>query len=161
MPSLSLSLSLSLPSLSTFTNPSIDTKIPSKLSSDYVVHTIPLRADAVLVTQRPYRTNPKIAQTIQDEPKKLLDVGFIYEIEHYDWVSPIVCVLKKNVNLRVCVDFKKLNANTIKDHYPLPYMETILEILSGHEAYSFVDRFSGYNQVKIQASDQHKTTFAT
>ena len=131
------------------------------IDEQIVVHTIPLRADAIPVTQRPYRTNPKIAQTIQEELKKLLDVGFIYEIEHSDWVSPIVCVPKKNGKLRVCVDFKKLNANTIKDHYPLPYTETILERLAGHEAYSFLDGFSGYNQVKIQASDQHKTTFAT
>ena len=54
------------------------------ISEEVVVHTIPLRADAILVTQKPYRTNPKITQTIQDELKKLLDVGFIYEIEHLD-----------------------------------------------------------------------------
>ena len=131
------------------------------IDEQIVVHTIPLRVDAILVTQRPYRTNPRIAQTIQEELKKLLDVGFIYEIEHFDWVSPIVCVPKKNGKLRVCVDFKKLNANTIKDHYPLPYTKTILERLVGHEAYSFLDGFSGYNQVKIHATNQHKTTFAT
>ena len=86
------------------------------ISEEVVVHTIPLRADAKPITQRPYRTNPKVAQTIQDELKKLLDVGFIYEIEHSDWVSPIVCVPKKNGKLSGCVDFKKLNAHTIKDH---------------------------------------------
>jgi hypothetical protein len=69
------------------------------IDEQIVVHTIPLRVDAVPVTQRPYRTNPKIAQAIQDELKKLLDVGFIYEIEHSDWVSPIVCVPKKNGTL--------------------------------------------------------------
>jgi len=52
------------------------------ISKEVVVHTIPLRADAIPVTQRPYITNPKVAQTIQDELKRLLDVGFIYEIEH-------------------------------------------------------------------------------
>jgi len=61
-------------------------------------------------------------------------VGFIYEIEHSDWVSPIVCVPKKNGNLRVCVDFKKLNVCTIKDHYLLSYVESILEGLDGHKA---------------------------
>ena len=91
------------------------------IDENIIVHTIPLRADAIPVTERPYRTNPKIAHTIQEELKKLLDVGFIYEIEHSDWVSPIVCVPKKNGKLRVCVDFKKLNSCTVKDHYPLPY----------------------------------------
>ena len=119
------------------------------IDEQIVVHTIPLRVDAIPITQRPYRMNPKISQTIQEELKKLLDVGFIYEIEHSDWVSPIVCVPKKNGKLRVCVDFKKLNANTIKDHYPLPYTESILERLAGHEAYSFLDGFNGYNQIKI------------
>ena len=118
-----------------------------------MVHTIPLRVDVVPVTQSPYKTNPKIAQTIQDELKKLLDVGFIYEIEHSDWVSPIVCVPKKNGKLIVCVDFKKLNACTIKESYPLPYIESILERLGGHEAYSFLDGFSGYNQVNIDVVD--------
>jgi len=88
--------------------------------------------------------------------KKLLDVAFIYEIEHYDCVSPIVCVPEKNGNLNVCVDFKKLNAWTIKDHYPLPYTEPILERLVRNEACSFLDGFSGYNQVKIDVVDQHK-----
>jgi len=91
------------------------------ISEEVVVHTIPLRTDAKPISQRPYRTNPKVAFTIQEELKKMLDVGFIYEIEHSDWVSPIVCVPKKNGKLRVCVDFKKLNAHTVKDHYPLPY----------------------------------------
>jgi len=86
-----------------------------------MVHIMPLRVDAIMVTQRPYRTNLNIVQSIHDELKKLLDVGFIYEIEHPEWVSPIVCVPKKNGKLMVCVDFNKLNAFTIKDHYPLSY----------------------------------------
>jgi len=72
-----------------------------------------------------------------------------------------MCVPKNNGKLRVCVDFKKLNACTIKHHYPLPYTTSILERLVGHEAYNFLDGFSGYNQVKIDVADQHKTTFAT
>ena len=83
------------------------------IDENIVVHTIPLRADAIPVTERPYRTNPKIAHTIHEEFKKLMDVGFIYEIELLDWVSPIVCVPKKNDKLRVCVDFKKLNSCTV------------------------------------------------
>ena len=72
-----------------------------------------------------------------------------------------MCVPKKNDKLRVYVNFKKLNSCTVKYHYPLPYTETILERLVGHEAYNFLDGFSGYNQVKIHLADQHKTTFET
>ena len=57
------------------------------------------------------------------------------------------------------MDFKKLNACMIKDHYPLPHTKTILERLAGHEAYNFLDGFNRYNQVKIDPADQHKTTF--
>ena len=92
---------------------------------------------------------------------KLLDVGFIYEVEHIEWVSPIVIVMKKNGNMRVCVDLKKFNATTIRDHYPLPFIEDVLERVVGHEAYIFLDRFSGYNQVSIDPKDQHKMAFAT
>jgi len=131
------------------------------ISEEVVVHTIPLRVDAKPISQRPYRTNPKVALTIQEKLKKLLGVGFIYKIEHFDWASLIVCVPKKNEKLRVCVYFKKLNAHTIKDHYPLPYIGSILERLAGHEAYSFLDGFSSYNQFKITVANQHKTAFAT
>lgn len=102
-----------------------------------------------------------MARIVQEELQKLLDAQFIYEIENSEWVSPIVCVPKKNGKTRVCVDYKKLNAYTIKDHFPLPFTKSILERVAGHEMYSFLDGFSGYNQVRIHQDDQHKTTFAT
>ena len=88
-----------------------------------------------------------MARIVQDALQKLLDAHFIYEIEHSEWVSPIVCVPKKNGKTRVCVDYKKLNAYTVKDHIPLPFTKSILERVAGHEMYSFLDGFSGYNQV--------------
>ncbi len=75
-------------------------------------------------------------------------------------MSPIVVVPKKSGNLRVCVNLKKVNAATIRDNYPLPITEHILERVAGKEAYSFLDGFSGYNQVSIALQDQHKTAFA-
>ena len=98
---------------------------------------------------------------VKDEINKLLDAGFIYEIEPIEWVSRIVIVMKKNGKIRVCVDLKKVNAATVRDHYPLPFIEHVLERVVGHEAYSFLDGFSGYNQVSIDPKDQHKTAFAT
>ena len=126
-----------------------------------VVHTIPLMEDVVPKAQRPYIANPNMARIVQDELHKLLDAQFIYEIEHSKWVSPIVCVPKKNIKTRVFVDYKKLNAFTVKDHFPLPFIKSILERVAGHEMYIFLDGFSGYNYVQIHHDDQHKTTFAT
>ena len=63
--------------------------------------------------------------------------------------------------MRVCVNYKKLYAYTAKDHFPIPFTESILERVAGHEMYNFLDGFNGYNQVQIHPDDQHKTTFAT
>ena len=112
-----------------------------------VTHNIPMTPDATPVKQRPYPMNPKHAHAVKEEIDKLMRVGFIYEIEHTDWVSPIVIVMKKNGKIRVCVNYKKVNAATKRDNYPLPYTKHMLERVAGKEAYSFLDGFSGYNQV--------------
>ena len=123
-------------------------------------HTIPMREDAKPRKQRPYTYNDTFAKKIKEEIDKLLEADFIYEIEHTDWVSPIVVVPKKNGKLRVCVNLKQVNAATIRDNYPLPITNHVIERVVGKAAYSFLDGFSGYNQVSIDPKDQHKTTFA-
>ena len=65
------------------------------------------------------------------------------------------------MKIRVCQDFRKLNAATKKDYFPLPFTDIILDHVSGQECYSFLDGFSGYNQVSIRLEDQLKTTFTT
>ena len=95
--------------------------------------------------QRPYTYNDNFGQKIKEEIDKLLDAEFIYEIEHTEWVSPIVVVPKKNGKLRVCVNLKQVNAATIRDNYPLPITGHVLEWVAGKQAYSFLDGFSGYN----------------
>ena len=124
-------------------------------------HTIPLREDAKPSRQHPYTYNETFAKKIKEEIDKLKDAEFIYEIEHTEWVSSIVVVPKKNGKLRVCINLKKVNAATIRDNYPLPITEHVLEWVAGKEAFSFLDGFSGYNQVSIDPKDQHKIAFAT
>ena len=85
----------------------------------------------------------------EKEINHLKEVGFIYEIEHTQRVLLVVVVPKKNGKLRVCVNLKKVNAATIRDHYPLPIMDHILERVVGASAYSFLDGFFGYNQLFI------------
>ena len=76
-------------------------------------HTIPMKEDAKPTRQRPYTYNDTFAKKIKEELDKLKEAQFIYEIEHTDWVSPIVIVPKKNGKLRVCVNLKKVNTATI------------------------------------------------
>ena len=124
-------------------------------------HTIPMKDDAKPRKQRPYTYNDNFGRKIKEEIDKLLEAEFIYEIEHTEWVSPIVIVPKKNGKLRVCVNLKQVNAATVRDNYPLPITDHVLERVAGKKAFSFLDGFSGYNQVSIALQDQHKTAFAT
>ena len=124
-------------------------------------HKIVLEDDAKPVRQRQHRLNPKYSLMVKEELDKLLEVGFIYPVPHSEWVSPIVMVLKKNGKIRICQDFRKLNAATKKDYFPLPFTDSILDAVAGHECYSFLDGFSGYNQFKIAKENQLKTTFTT
>jgi hypothetical protein len=105
--------------------------------------------------------NPKYSLLVKEEIEKLLEIGFIYPVPYSEWVSPIVIVPKKNGKIRICQDFRKLNNATKKDYFPLPFTDTILDAVAGQECYSFLDGFSGYNQIRIALEDQLKTTFTT
>jgi hypothetical protein len=128
---------------------------------DICQHQIVLEPNAKPVRQRQYRMNPKYFLMVKEEIDKLLECGFIYPVPYSEWVSPIVVVLKKNGKLRICVDFRKLNNVTQKDYFPLPFTDAILDGVAGHECYSFLDGFSGYNQVMIALACRAYTTFTT
>ena len=68
-------------------------------------------------------------------------------------------VPKKNGKWRICVDYRELNKATQKDHFPLPFIDQVLDTLAGKKFFSFLDGFSGYNQIQIAPEDQDKTTF--
>ncbi|GJS37742.1 reverse transcriptase domain-containing protein [Tanacetum coccineum] len=100
-----------------------------------------------------------------------------FSIKGGPWVSPVHCVPKKGgmtvvkndendliptrlvTGWRVCIDYRKLNEATRKDHFPLPFMDQMLERLAGNQFYCFLDGFSGYFQIPIDPKDQEKTTF--
>ena len=87
--------------------------------------------------------NPNYAKKVKEELDALLKTGFIAKIRSSDWLFPIVVVPKKNGKLRVCVDFRKLNEQTIKDPFPLPFTNTMLDQIAGFEMYSFGDGYMG------------------
>ncbi|GJZ01537.1 hypothetical protein Tco_0519498 [Tanacetum coccineum] len=118
-----------------------------------------------------------VIEVVKKEIMKLLDTGIIYPIADSPWVSPIHCVLKKGgiivvtnkndelvptrtvTGWRVCIDYRKLNEATAKDHFPLPFMDQMLERLAGNKYFCFLDGFSGCFQIPIDPNDQEKTTF--
>ncbi|CAN6589038.1 unnamed protein product [Malus baccata var. baccata] len=123
------------------------------------------------------RLNPPMMEVVKKEIIKLLDCGVIYPISDSRWVSPVQCVPKKSgvtvvtnaknelvptriqTGWRVCIDYRKLNATTRKDHFPLPFIDQMLERLAGYVFDCFLDGYSGYNQIVITPDDQEKTTF--
>jgi len=105
------------------------------------------------------RMNPALKDIVKEELQKLLDAGFIYPISYSEWVSPLVLVPKKNGKWRICVDYRELNKATDKEHFSFPFIDQVLDGLVGKKLFSFLDGFSGYNQIQINPKDQGKTTF--
>nr|GEX73614.1 reverse transcriptase domain-containing protein [Tanacetum cinerariifolium] len=143
-----------------------DDKLPVIIAKDLSVE-----EKTALITRR---VNPKIHDVIKNEVFKLLDAGLIYPITDSPWVGPVQCVPIKGgftvveneliltrlvTGWRVCIDYQKLNEATRNDHFPLPFMDQMLERLAGNQYYCFLDSFSGYFQIPIDPKDQEKTTF--
>ena len=103
--------------------------------------------------------NAMLKEIVKDELQKFLKVDFIYPISDNQWVSLLVIVPKKNGKWRICIDYRELNKTTLKDHFPLPFIDQVLDTLAGKKLVSFLDGFSGYNQIKIALEDQDKTIF--
>ena len=103
--------------------------------------------------------NPALKNIVKEELQKLPNVGFVYPIPNGKWVSPLVIVPKKNGKWWICVDYTNLNKATQKDYFPLLFIDQVLDTLFGKKFFSFLDGFSGYNQIQISLKDQDKTTF--
>jgi hypothetical protein len=131
------------------------------ISPDLCTHRIYIKEDCRPICQPQRRMNPNLKEILKEELQKLLNAGFIYPISDSEWASPLVIVPKKNGKWRVCVDYRALNKATQKDHFPLPFIDQVLDSLSGKKFFSFLDGFSGYNQIKIAPQDQDKTTFTS
>ena len=122
-------------------------------------HRIYISPDCKPVRQPQRRINPALRDIVKNELQKLLNVGFRYPISDSQWVSPLVIVPMKGGKWRVCIDYRELNAATKKDHFTLPFVNQVLDNLAGKKYFSFLDGFSGYNQIQIAPEDQDKTTF--
>ena len=98
---------------------------------------------------------------IEKEVKKLFDAKIIISLRFSKWVANLVPVRKKNREIRLCIDFRKLNRVSLKDNYPLPKMDHILQRVFRSQRMSMLDGFSGYNQIAVHPDDQDKTAFTT
>lgn len=147
------------------------------ISPTMCTHRIELIDGAKLVREFQRRLNPTMQEVVKKEVLKLLEEGIIYPVATSEWVSLVHVVpkkagfsveanekgemvaVRKETVWRMCIDFRKLNMATNKDHFPLPFIDQMLENLAGYAYYCFLDGISGYYQVPIAPEDQAKTTF--
>ena len=147
------------------------------ISPSICMHKILLEENVKPSVELQRRLNPVMKEVVRKEVLKWLNAGFIYAISDSPWVSPVHVVPKKGgftvirnekneliptrtvTGWRVCIDYRKLNTATKKDHFPLPFIDQMLDRLAGHPHFCFLDGYSGYNQIAIAPEDQEKTTF--
>ncbi|KAL4283080.1 hypothetical protein GQ457_16G019070 [Hibiscus cannabinus] len=147
------------------------------ISPTICMHKIMLDDDHKPTVDAQRRLNQAMKDVVRKEILKWLDTDIIYPISDSEWVSPVQCVPKKGgiivisnekneliptrivTGWRVCMDYWKLNKATRKDHFPLPFIDQMLDRLAGKQFYCFLDGYSGYNQISIAPEDQSKTTF--
>ncbi|GFZ12049.1 hypothetical protein Acr_23g0004340 [Actinidia rufa] len=140
-------------------------------------HHIYLEEESKPVCQMQRRLNPNMKEVVRGEVLKFLDAGIIYPISNSKWVNPTPVVPKKSgvtvvknehndlvltriqTGWEMCIDYRKLNAATRKDHFPLPFLDQVLERVAGQAFYYFLDDYFGYNQIEVALKDQDKTTF--
>ena len=138
------------------------------------MHKILLEENSKPYVEHQRRLNPVMKEVVRKEVLKWLNAGFIYAISDSPWVSPFHVVPKKGgftvirnekneliptrtvTGWRVCIDYRKLNTTTRKDHFPLPFIDQMLDRLGGHPHFCFLDGYSGYNQIVIAPEDQEK-----
>lgn len=126
-----------------------------------IQHVILIKEDHKPFKQKLRRINPLLLPLIEKEVKKLFEAKIIMSLRFSKWVANLVPVRKKSGEFRVCVDFRNLNKVSLKDNYPLPKMDHILQKVVGSQKMSMLDGFSGYNQIMVHPDDQEKTTFTT
>lgn len=88
-------------------------------------------------------------------------VGFIQEVHYLEWLSNVVLMKKANLGWWMCVYFTNLNKAFMKDIFALPHINLIVDSTAGHPLLSFMDSYSGYNQIRISPIDEEKTAFIT
>ncbi|KAK1627929.1 hypothetical protein QYE76_002244 [Lolium multiflorum] len=147
------------------------------ISPSICQHAINMEDDAKPVVEPQRRLIPKMKDVVRNEVLRLLEAGIIYPIADSRWVSLVHCVPKKGgmtvvpndndelipqrvvVGYRMCIDYRKVNKVTKKDHYPLPFIDQMLERLSKNTHFCFLDGYSGFSQIVVKTKDQEKTTF--
>jgi hypothetical protein len=148
-----------------------------RISPGRCTHRIPMDQDNKPIREHQRRPNNVMREVVKKEVLKLLKARIIYPVFDSEWVSPVQVVLKKGgmtiicneknelipqqtvTSWRMCIDYRKLNKATRKDHFPLPFIDEMLERLANRSYFCYLDGYSSYHQIPIHPDDQSKSTF--
>ena len=122
----------------------------SSIPREVTEHALRLISGSKPAKQRLCYFNDERRRAIGEEVAKLLAAGFIKEVYHSDWLANLVLVKKKTKKWRMCVDYTGLNKACLKDHFPLPCIDQIVDFTSGCEILSFLDAYLGYHQITMK-----------
>ncbi|XP_027152062.1 uncharacterized protein LOC113752125 [Coffea eugenioides] len=133
----------------------------SGLDPRIAVHNLSIKRETKPVKQTQRRFRPELISLIENEINRLIEIGFIRKVKYLTRISSIVPVRKKNGQIRICVDFRDLNEACLKDDFSLPITKLTVDATTGHEALSFLDGSSDYNQILMAPEDEELTAFRT
>nr|KYP68742.1 Transposon Ty3-G Gag-Pol polyprotein [Cajanus cajan] len=131
------------------------------IDPNFICHKLAIYKEAKPVSQRQRKLGGERHEAVKLETQKFLDARFIREIKYTTWLANVVMVKKSNGNWRMCVDYTDLNKACPKDSYPLPSIDRLVDGASGYGMLSFLDAYSGYNQILMYPPDQDHIAFIT
>jgi len=131
------------------------------INPEIITHRLSVYKEARPVAQKKKNYGEDKRLAARAEAEKLLKVGFIREARYSTWLANMVMVNKSSGKWQMCVDYKDLNKACPKDSYPLPNIDRLVDGAAGHKILSFLDAYSGYNQISMHPKDREKTAFTT
>ena len=126
-----------------------------------ICHKLAICPQAKPISHKKRKMGEEWRKAVKEEVDKLLHANFIREVRFSTWLANVVMVKKANNNLRICTDYTNLNRACSKDAYPLPSIDRLVDGASGFQVLSFMDAYSGYNQIRMHPLDEEKMTFIT
>ena len=131
------------------------------IPANIIQHRLNVDLEKKLVQQRRRVFSLERSKAVMDEVNKLLATNFIKEVYYLEWLANVVMVKKANGKWRMCVDFMDLNNECLKDSFPQPRIDQLMDSTAEHKLLTFMDAFSEYNQIQMVEEDQEMTAFIT
>ena len=130
-----------------------------RIDPGFISYQLNVNSEVIPQKQPPQHSSKEHAKAVRVEANKLKQVGVIKEIFYSELLANIMVIKKKNGKWRVCVDFTDLNKMCLKDPFPVPRIDQLVDATVGHPQMSFLDAFQGYHQIPLALADQEKTAF--